>query len=144
MAIVTAEQVMQRFERELGTPLARYPADPSFYPDVNCEWLAVPVADDDPLDVDELFPAFEVYVFASSDDQVMVINDDETPLEEDGAHDGVYWFWDDNPGGGQWVAFTNYPDNLQLVWYSGPERGLGPQWERLDGVMNDLALGREA
>jgi hypothetical protein len=121
--------------------LARYPADPSFYPDVNCEWLAFPSTDAGTEDVDEIFGSFEIYVFASPDDHVTVTNDDGTPLEKDPAHEGVLWFWDDDPAGGYWVAFANYPDNLQLVWYAGAERALGPRWERLDRVMTDLALG---
>lgn len=140
MAIVTAEHVIQRFEAELGARLARYPADPSFYPDVDCEWLAFPLTEGE-ADVDERFGTFEIYVFASPDDQVTVHNDDGTPLEEDEAEQGVLWFWDDDPAGGCWIAFTNYPENLQLVWYGGAERELGPRWERLDAILVELARG---
>ena len=130
MPVVTAEQVIQRFEAEFGATLARYPADPSFYPDVNCEWLAFPLSEGDLDDVDRIFGSFEIYVFASPDDHVTVANEDGTPLEEDDVHQGVLWFWDDDPGGGYWIAFTNYPENLQLVWYAGDERKLEPRRPR--------------
>jgi hypothetical protein len=124
---LSTERVQAYLSSVLGVAVDRYSASESMYPDAECELLA-PMAEEH---------TFEVYVFASEDELCGLLNDDGSPLEEDAANDGVYWYRDDDPGGLYWIALSNYGDNVQLLWFSKrPE--LDKRWARVDRVLRDL------
>jgi hypothetical protein len=131
--LVTATQVAGQFERETGRPLQR-----AAEPDEAWDQLSYGL---NPSEAElDRYGIFSVYVAKPGHVDALdsLLRDKATrkALERDSR--GVYWELDSNSG--TWIAYKRYVGNVVLVWFSeSKERALDARWERLDGVLAELA-----
>lgn len=133
LELVSAGQVIGEFERKTGRPLQRTPE-----PDEAWEQLSYGLNPSQALL--ERYGIFTVYVAKDGhlDALDSLLRDKATKKQLERDQQGVYWELDSNSG--TWVAYKRYAKNVVLVWFSGSTaRGVDARWERLDGVLADLA-----
>ena len=131
--LVPASQVVQQFERETGRPLQR-----AAEPDVAWDQLSYGL--DPSPELLEQYGIFSVYVAKEGhvDALTSLLKDKATKKTLERDKDGVYWELDSNSG--TWIAYKRYGRNIVLVWFSeSKQQAVDERWERLDGVLDDLA-----
>lgn len=131
--LVTASQVAGQFERETGRPLQR-----TAEPDEAWDQLSYGLNPSEAL-LDR-YGIFSVYVAKQGHVDALdsLLRDKATRKALERDQRGVYWELDSNSG--TWIAYKRYAGNVVLVWFSeSKERTLDARWERLDGVLADLA-----
>jgi hypothetical protein len=132
-ALVPASRVIEHFERETGRPLQETPE-----PDQAWEQLSYGL--DPSPELLERYGNFSVYVVREDHLEAVesLLKDKATKKALERDAQGVYWELDSNSG--TWVAYKRYARNIVLVWFSGSkERAVDARWERLDGVLAELA-----
>lgn len=128
-AVLTAGQLVQRFQEEPGSPLLREAGgDPAF------RQLGFGLNPSQRLL--ERYGVFSIYVVESDRPQALtsLLTDKATgrPLEADPS--GVYWERDTQSR--SWIAYKRYGENVVLVWWAeSAERSADARWRRLDRVL---------
>jgi hypothetical protein len=128
-AILTAGQLVQRFQEEPGSPLLREAGgDPAF------RQLGFGLNPSQRLL--GRYGVFSIYVVDPDHPQALtsLLRDKATgsPLEADPS--GVYWERDTQSR--SWIAYKRYGENVVLVWWAeSAGRSADARWRRLDRVL---------
>lgn len=131
-AVLTAGQLVQRFQEEPGNPLLRGAGgDPAF------RQLGFGLNPSQRLL--ERYGVFSIYVVDADRPQALtsLLRDKATgrPLEPDPS--GVYWERDTQSR--SWIAYKRYGTNVVLVWWAeSAERSADARWRRLDRVLTGV------
>jgi hypothetical protein len=131
-AVLTAGQLVQRFQEEPGSPLLREAGgDPAF------RQLGFSLNPSQRLL--ERYGVFSIYVVDADRPQALtsLLRDKATgrPLEADPS--GVYWERDTQSR--SWIAYKRYGANVVLVWWAeSAARSADARWRRLDRVLTGV------
>ena len=130
--VLTAGQLVQRFQEEPGSPLLREAGGDPAFRQLGFGLNPAPR-------LLERYGVFSIYVVDADRPQALtsLLRDKATgrPLEADPS--GVYWERDTQSR--SWIAYKRYGTNVVLVWWAeSAERSADARWRRLDRVLTGV------